>query len=79
MRLRDKFTGAEFDDIGKAVSYFCKRHSPVDCDEGYCDLAQEDDNKYPLCDRDYYWAHEEEVARIMGMEIINEEGDKNYE
>lgn len=64
MKIRDKFTGAEFDNIIAASNWFCE-HSIY----GNCNSCPLDDH----CEDLWVTSHIKEAVELMSMEIINDE------
>lgn len=76
MRFKDKKTGAIYDDITKAVTAFM---CPGPCQDGDCPLCELVDvgfgKSHKCCDA-YVTAHPEEVAELIGLEILEDEPAK---
>ena len=64
MKIRDKFTGAEFDNIIAASNWFCE-HSIY----GNCNSCPLDDH----CEDLWVTSHPKEAVELMSMKIINDE------
>lgn len=62
MKIRDKATGREFDDIVEAVDLFCEHYE-------YCCDCPLDAN----CRDVWFRSHPKEAVELMSMEIINDE------
>lgn len=73
MKFKDKKTGAIYDDITKAVTaYMC----PGPCQDGLCPLCKLVNvsfGKAHKCSAEYSTAHPEEVAGLIGLEILKDE------
>lgn len=62
MKIRDKATGREFDDIVEAVDLFCEHYE--DC----CDCPLDAN-----CRDVWFKSHPKEAAKLMNMEIVDDE------
>lgn len=72
MRFKDKKTGAIYDDITKAVTAFM---CPGPCQDGDCPLCELIDTSFgkahKCCDA-YVTTHPKEVAKLIGLEILED-------
>ena len=68
MKIIDRKTGDVFDNIGDARRYFCKKYGGS-CIKCPVRLHGNDWNCFS-----YVWRHPADTAKLMGMEVIEDDG-----